>query len=42
MERKEKEVELRRRQRMLDDFPHIVSKLEDATIPMQDYLNIRL
>ena len=42
MERKEKEAEFRKRQRVLDDFPQILNKLEEATVPMQEYLNIRL
>ena len=42
MERKEKEAEFKKRQRVLDDFPQILNKLEEATIPLQEYLDVRV
>ncbi len=42
LERKERETEFRKRQRVLDDFPQILKTLEDATLPLQEYLNVRV
>ena len=42
LERKERETEFRKRQRVLDDFPQILKTLEDATLPLQDYLNVKV
>ena len=42
LERKEREAEFRKRQRVLDDFPQILKTLEDATMPLQKYLNVRV
>ena len=42
VERKQKEAEFRKKQRVLDDFPQILKTLEEATIPLQDYLNVKV
>ena len=39
-DKKEKEDEFKRKQRILDDLPYILTKLEEDTAPLQDYLNI--
>ena len=41
-EREEKQTEFRKRQRVLDDFPTILKTLEDATLPLQEYLDVKL
>ena len=42
LERKERETEFKKRQRVLDDFPQILKTLEDATLPLQEYLDVRV
>jgi uncharacterized membrane protein YfhO len=38
-EKKEKEDEFKRKQRILEDLPYILTKLEEDSVPMQDYFN---
>ena len=40
--RKVKENEYKHKRELLADFPGLMQKLEDASIPLQDYLDVKI
>lgn len=40
--RRNKENEYKHKRQLLADFPGLMQKLEDASIPLQDYLDVKI